>query len=160
MRLPLIAAAIIAAGITGPTAAQDNAGGGEPPAEGAADAAPAAPPPPEPEPPAYNGNASGTVSGVSINVPVVCEGFGEGGPVTVQSDPQGDPGQDADGDGRMVDISATPDGTIAISMLAGNSLFSLNDTSAEVGPNTLSYAITMSFVGGGEDRVEVSVTCD
>lgn len=167
MRTPAIAAAMIAAALHLPAMAQDDAkpeGDAAPDAaaEGAAEgtAAPAegqAAPAPVPEPD-YNGTASGMVSGVGLNVPVVCTGFGDGGSVTVQSDPQG--ADDANGDGQIVDITASQDGSITLTLLAGNALVNLSDTSAKVGPTSLTYAITMTYVGGGEDKVDLTVNCN
>lgn len=155
MRISHIAAAIITTAIAGHAAAQEEAASDEP-AEGAETAAPE----PQPEPPAFNGTASGSVSGVRLNVPVVCTGFGDGGTVTVQSDPGENPAEDNNGDNVVVDLSATQAGAITYSIMAGNALFSLSDDTAEVGPNSLSYAITMSYVSGGEDTIELTVTCE
>lgn len=113
-----------------------------------------APPPPE-----YNGTITGTTSGSSLNAQVVCEGFDGGGPVTIKSDPGDIPGQDLNGDGTIVDISASPDGNISINLTNANSVFSMNDSTAELDGNTLRYQIEMTFAGGITETIEVTANC-
>lgn len=115
----------------------------------------AAPPPPD-----YNGSVSGTAAGSGFSIQVVCEGFAAGGAVTMQSDPGGTPGEDLNGDGQVVDISASPDGSINLQLQANNSIFSLADTTAQISGNTLSYQITMTFSGGATEKIELTGTCN
>ena len=102
----------------------------------------------EPEPPEYNGSAYGSASGRPFNMEVVCEGFDADGPVTVKSDPGGAPGEDVNGDGNMLDVSATPDGSISLQLLTGNNLFGMDDSTAQITAGVLTYKITMTFSGG------------
>ncbi|WP_112321786.1 hypothetical protein [Oceanibium sediminis] len=153
MHRPLIPATallvLLAAPLLSQTATETE--GEAAPAEGSA--APA-PPPPE-----YNGTISGSSSGSSFSADVVCSGFSAGGGVVVQTDPGGNM-QDLNGDGVMADITADPSGSIALTLLAGNSQVGLTDTTAVIDGNTLTYAITMSFVGGGSDEVDLTVVCN
>ena len=111
--------------------------------------------PPEPE---YNGSVSGTAAGTAFNVQVVCEGFGTGGPVSLQSDPGGG-GQDANGDGKVVSITASPDGNISLSLMNGNNVFNMNDSTAVLSGKSLTYSITMTFSGGATEEVNLNASC-
>jgi|GEM_PF-3672759 len=114
----------------------------------------AAPPPPD-----YNGSIRGTTAGSSLSAEVVCEGFGSGGSVTIKSDPGGAPGEDLNGDGVIVDISASDNGSISLNVTNGNNVYALSDTSAEVGDTSLSYEITMSFSGGATETIQLNASC-
>lgn len=148
--LPLLALLALAAT---PLPAQDTDDAGEAPEEDPAAAEAEAPPPPD-----YNGTAQGTLSGSAFSVPVVCT-IGDGGTLTAQSDPGGD-GQDTNGDGTLVDVTASPDGTIAMSLMANNISFDFDDDTALLEGRRLAYAVTIAFVGGGEDVIDYTVTCD
>lgn len=138
-----------------PLLAQDQTTADDAPANGEETAAPATDTPAEPE---WNGTASGTVSGVSFNVPVVCAGFPEG-PATAQSDPN-TPGEDGNGDGVLVDVTAQTTGDITMSLMAGGIAFGFDDDTATIEGNQLDYSVTISFVGGTDDTIEYSVVCD
>jgi hypothetical protein len=112
--------------------------------------------PPEPE---YNGTASGSAAGSTFSVPVVCEGFGAQGPVTVKSDPNDAAGGDANGDGTVVNISASPDGSITLDLLNANQQFNLSDSSAELTDTSLSYQIEMTFSGGLTESIDLTADC-
>ncbi|NNU79753.1 hypothetical protein HMH01_04785 [Halovulum dunhuangense] len=159
MRSPLPRALALAALIAAPLAAQEPTAAdptAEPPAEGQAEApVEAAPPPPD-----YNGSASGALSGAAFSTQVVCEGFGSGGPVTVKSDPGAPSGEDGNGDGTIVDVQADPSGSISFTLLAGSNKISLSDSGATVTGAGLAYGMTMTFVGGDEERVDLTVTCN
>lgn len=159
MRAPLIPAFALMALLAAPVSAQTATDGtadaeNADQAEGGAQTETAAAPAPE-----YNGQINGSSSGNPFSAEVVCTGFGSGGGVTVQSDPGGGQ-QDANGDGVMADITADPSGMIALTLLAGNSQVGLTDTTAKIEGNTLTYEITMTFVGGGSEQVDLTVTCN
>ncbi len=153
----LILASALAALAAAPLAAQDQAAAqdGDQPAPGAETAAPAQDTPAEP---AYNGTASGTVSGAAFNVPVVCTGF-PAGPATAKSDPD-TPGEDGNGDGVIVDVTAQADGQISMTLMAGGISFGFDDETATLDGNRLDYKVTISFVGGQDDTIQYSVVCD
>ena len=113
----------------------------------------------QPKGPDFNGRLTGTFSNRNIDIPVVCSGFGGGGRVAVQSDPGDDPTQDTTGDGVVADIEAFPSGDINLNLMAANARSKISDSSATVERRRLTFALTMTFVGGGEERVEIDVDC-
>ncbi|MHA3977938.1 hypothetical protein ACW9UR_09670 [Halovulum sp. GXIMD14794] len=150
----LLTVTTLAALAAAPLWAQDQTTG-DTPTNGEETAAPATDTPAEPE---WNGTASGTVSGVAFNVPVVCAGFPEG-PATAKSDPN-TPGEDGNGDGVIIDVTAQPSGDITMSLMAGGIAFGFDDDTATIDGNRLDYSVTISFVGGQDDTIEYSVVCD
>ncbi|MEO1314736.1 MAG: hypothetical protein AAFV27_12805, partial [Pseudomonadota bacterium] len=150
---------------TGPVLAQDaseeDAGENEAvetpeaeaPAEGT-EAAPAEGTEGAAEEPDYNGVASGVFITSPLNVPVLCTGVGSS-VINAKSDPGGAPGEDVNGDGTVVDVSATTTGDIQMNMLAGGLSMNFNDSGAVVEGNTVRYAVTASITGGVDEKIEL-----
>ncbi|MEM8871787.1 MAG: hypothetical protein AAGE38_15405 [Pseudomonadota bacterium] len=111
---------------------------------------------PEPD---YNGQATGVFITAPLNVPVVCTGMGSA-VINAKSDPSGAPGQDVNGDGTVVDVSATVNGDIQMNMLAGGLSLNFNDTGAVVDGNTITYAITASITGGVDEKIDLRIVCN
>ena len=132
-------------------AAADQATGEDPPQdegaqdEGAQDQAAEAE-----APPAFNGTASGNVMGASLSTPVVCTVAG--GSWTVQSDPGATPGEDNNGDGNLVDISASEaSGDIYLNVLAGGMYVTFQDSGATFEGNQMRYSVTVSMAGSEDE---------
>lgn len=109
--------------------------------------------------PEFNGRAAGRFINADLDVPVLCTGMGTG-TLTAQSDPGDTPGEDTNGDGTVVDITAANSGDISMNMLAGGISLSFADSSAVVDDTTIRYAITASITGGADERIDLTITCN
>ncbi len=109
-------------------------------------------------PPAFNGSASGDVMGSALNTQVVCNIAGDSW--TVQSDPGDAPGEDTNGDGNLVDISANAaTGDIFLNVLAGGMYVTFQDSGAEFEGNTMRYSVIVSMAGSPDEQIDIQITC-
>lgn len=109
-------------------------------------------------PPEFNGTASGNVMGASLSTQVVCDIAGSSW--TVQSDPGAAPGEDTNGDGNLVDISANQaSGDIYLNVLAGGMYVTFQDTGATFEGNQMRYSVTVSMAGSEDEKIDIQVTC-